>query len=170
MAIFCTKPLERPISIIPGRSTPSGLTHVYKESSQWKFIAEEDYQKGKTELPDLSFAILYPFSNFETKALDLPDLAEILEKIKIDEAAITHGSEVTSSNTAESFSSDEPLYCSITKDGKNQKHVYLKEGEVFSDNTPQWMNPLILYRVKRPAKDLSKLPVIPLAKFYQQSN
>lgn len=31
------------------------------------------------------------------------------------------------------------------------------------------MTPLILYRVKRPVKDLNKLPVIPLAKFYEQS-
>ena len=136
MAMFCSKPLERPISIIPGRTTPSGLTHVYKEGTQWKFIAEEDYQTGKAELPDLSFAIRYPFSPFETKALVLPDLAEILEKIQIDEAATTHGSEITSSNTAEPFSADEPLYCSVTKDGKNQKRVYLKESEVFSDKTP----------------------------------
>ena len=31
------------------------------------------------------------------------------------------------------------------------------------------LDPLILYRVKRPVKDLSKLPAIKLQKFYEQS-
>lgn len=40
---------------------------------------------------------------------------------------------------------------------------------MFDANSPLVMNPLIFYRVTRPAKDISKLPLIKLDKFYEQS-
>ena len=63
--MFLNKPSEKTISIIPGREKPSGLTHVYKVGKTWKFIAEDEYEQRKMELPNLSFAIQYPFAKFE---------------------------------------------------------------------------------------------------------
>lgn len=38
--MICNKAMEKLVSIIPGRTTPSGLTHCYKtEEGQWKFMA-----------------------------------------------------------------------------------------------------------------------------------
>jgi hypothetical protein len=65
MTMFVFKPVEKIASIIPGRETSSGLTHAYKEGDAWKFIPEDEYQTRKGELPTLSYAIKYPFSNFE---------------------------------------------------------------------------------------------------------
>ena len=91
MMNFVNKPMEKAISIIPGRETSSGLTHAFKDGQKWKFIAEDEYEERKGELPGLSFAIQYPFTNFEQKALSLPDLTDLLSKIGVDEAAETHG-------------------------------------------------------------------------------
>mmetsp|Transcript_18316 Transcript_18316/g.24459 ORF Transcript_18316/g.24459 Transcript_18316/m.24459 type:complete len:129 (-) Transcript_18316:2116-2502(-) len=111
--MFCNKAADKNVSIIPGRETPSGITHAYKEGSFWKFIAQEDYEAKKAELPDLAFAFTYPCSSFETKALTLPDLNELISKIGIAEEAKTH-SEV-SKLSLEEVHADEPLYCSVSK-------------------------------------------------------
>ena len=66
--MLCNKPLEKVTTIIPGRATPSGVTHAYKANGQWKFIPEDEYEARKGELPRLSFAIQYPFSDYEGKA------------------------------------------------------------------------------------------------------
>jgi hypothetical protein len=105
MTMFLNKPLEIVNSIIPGRETSSGLTHAFKDGQRWKFIAEDEYESRKSELPELSFAIQYPFSNFEHKALALPDLAELMTKIGKDEAAETHGN-LKSNISGEMFSKD----------------------------------------------------------------
>ena len=47
--------------------------------------------------------------------------------------------------------------------------MYLGETEVFRGDSPYRANPLIFYRVKQPANDLSKLPLLNLTKFYEQS-
>ena len=135
MTIYCNKASEKLISIIPRRTTPSGLTHFYKQDGQWAFVAEEDYESVKADLPDLTFAIKYPFGQFETKSLALPDLSEVLDKIELEEEAKTHG-EVLSSNTADSFLADEPLYCAVTKISDKDRRIYLKEKEVFDHSTP----------------------------------
>ena len=165
---FVNKPMEKAISIIPGRETSSGLTHAFKDGQKWKFIAEDEYEERKGELPGLSFAIQYPFTNFEQKALSLPDLTDLLSKIGVDEAAETHG-DFKSNRSGEALGKDRPMYLSFTKiEGKDQK-VYLSEAEVGQGDSPYRANPLIFYRVSRPAQDLSKLPLISLTKFYEQS-
>lgn len=40
---------------------------------------------------------------------------------------------------------------------------------MFDASSPLVMNPLIFYRVTKPAKDIGKLPLIKLDKFYEQS-
>ena len=168
MTMFLNKPIEKVNSIIPGRETSSGLTHAYKDGQRWNFIAQDEYDERKGELPGLSFAFQYPFSSFEQKALALPDLTELITKIGIDEAAATHG-DLKSNASGESIGKDEPLYCSVTKiNGKEQK-VYLNETEVAQSDSPYRCNPLIFYRVSQPAKDITKLPQINLTKFYEQS-
>ena len=82
-------------------------------------------------------------------------------------SAIEYPSDVKSSVSGESFSSDEPLYYSFAKiDGKEQK-AYLGEKEAFRSDSPYRANPLIFYRVKQPANDISKLPLLNLTKFYE---
>ena len=73
------------ISIIQDREKPSGLTHVYKEGSEWKFIPENEFEQRKGELPGLSLAIRYPFANFKEKQGELPDLIELQEKIRVSD-------------------------------------------------------------------------------------
>ena len=65
MTMFVFKPIGKIASIIPGRETSSGLTHAFKAGDVWKFIPEDEYQARKGELPGLSYAIQYPFANFE---------------------------------------------------------------------------------------------------------
>ena len=168
MTMFINKPLPKVVSIIPGRETPSGITHAFKENGDWKFIPEEEYETRKGELPGLSYAIQYPFAKFRANANVLPDLTETLEKIGVDEAAETHA-DIKSKISGESFTKDEPVYCSVAMlDGKEQR-VYLKEAECLSDDSTFKMNPLIFYRVVKPAKNIAKLPVISLSKLYKQS-
>ena len=93
----------------------------------------------------------------------------MLAKIGIDEAAATHG-DLKSSASGEPIPAAEPLYCSVAKiSGKEQK-VYLTGDQVSRRDSPYRMDPLIFYRVSRPAKDISKLPAISLTKFYEQSS
>ena len=148
MINLCYKPTEKFNTIIPGRKTSSGLTHFFKQDGEWKFMAEEDYAKNKDSLPGLSFAVLYPFNSFETKAMALPDLDDVLKKIGTEEEARSHGDLKGMPNQV---SADSPLYCSVAKiSGKNQRK-YLTEDEALDPNNPWVMNPLILYRVKKPA-------------------
>jgi len=109
--MVCNKSQEKVESIIPGRETSSGLTHFYKDGGRWKFLAEEEYETRKSELPGLSFAVKYPFSQFEQKAATLSDLTELMQSIGVDEAAIVHR-EVTSTHGRESIPAGEPLYYS----------------------------------------------------------
>ena len=95
MAMFCNKSQDKIVTIIPDRETSSGFTHFYKDGADWKFIAEEDYESKKGDIPDLAFAVAYPFSQFETKALSLPDLAEALRDIGKEEEAKIHGATST---------------------------------------------------------------------------
>ena len=167
MANFCYRSVDNGQTIIPDRKTSSGLTHFYKEGSAWKFIAEEDYAASKKSLPGLSFALRYPFSQFETKAIGLPDLEDLLQKIEVDEQALTHGSLKGASSD---ISAEEPLYCSVAKINGKEQRKYVSESEVLDPNHTWVMNPLIFYRVSKPAKDLSKLAAIALHKFYKQSS
>ena len=52
-------------SFVPDQRDMTGLTHLYRENGAWKFITEDEYESRKDELPDLCFAIRYPFENFE---------------------------------------------------------------------------------------------------------
>ena len=61
------------------------------------------------------------------------------------------------------------MYCCNCIIDEKTKKFYLKETDVFSlETTTMNMNPLIFYRVKQPAVDLDKLPVIKLDKFYDR--
>ena len=83
LSMFVNTPQEEAASIIPDREEASGLTHAYKEGSKWKFIPESEYEQRQGELPNISFAIRQPFSDFTSKATYLPDLNEVYEKIVI---------------------------------------------------------------------------------------
>jgi len=56
MTMFLNKPIEKVSSIIPGRETPSGLTHAFKDGQKWSFLAQDEYEERKSELPGLCFA------------------------------------------------------------------------------------------------------------------
>lgn len=89
--MYVNKPQEKVQTIIPGRETSSGLTHVYKENGKWCYVPEDEYEARKDKLPGLSLAIRYPYADFESKAILLPDLTDTLQKIGHDEAAASHG-------------------------------------------------------------------------------
>jgi hypothetical protein len=61
------------------------------------------------------------------------------------------------------------MYCSVAKINEKEQRVYLCESEVAQKDSPYRCNPLIFYRIAAPAKDISKLPLINLTKFYEQS-
>ena len=90
MTMFCNKAKDKNLSVIPNRETSSGFTHFYKQGAVWKFVAQEDYESEKSELPDIAFAIAYPFSDFASKAQELPDLTKVLAAIGIDTQVKSH--------------------------------------------------------------------------------
>lgn len=53
-------------------------------------------------------------------------------------------------------------------DGEEKK-VYATEAEALSGGQPWDLNPTIYYRVKKPIKELEKLPSIDLTKLFNQS-
>ena len=115
----------------------------------------------------MSFAVAYPFSQFETKALVLPDLIEVLGNIGVEEEAKTHSS--ASSFSQEQVHSDGPLYCAVTKINGKDRRIYLSESEALDPTSPYLMNPFIFYRVKAPAKNIEALPQISIGKFFEQT-
>ena len=86
MMMFCNKLEEKCETIIPGREEPSGLTHAYRVGNHWEYLAEDEYEAKKDQLPGLSIAVRAPMSGFEQKSLALTDLNELLDKIGVDEA------------------------------------------------------------------------------------
>lgn len=50
-----------------------------------------------------------------------------------------------------------------------EKKVYATEEEAFSGGQPWDLNPIIFYRVKKPLKDMAKLPMIDLTKHFKQA-
>lgn len=162
------KTIEKVSTIIPGRKEPSGLTHAYKAGAEWKFVAEDEYEARKGELPPLSFAIRHPFSGFENKAIHLPDLESLAAKITIPEAELKER-DLKSSTSDEKFAPDEIIYSSVAKINGKEQRINISKDEAFESGSPLVMNPLIYYRVNSPAFDIAKLPAINLTKFYNQS-
>lgn len=163
------KPVEKTTSIIPGRKEPSGLTHAYRQDSQWKFVAEDEYEVKKDELPALSFAIRYPITNFEQKAVALPDLEDVASKLGLDQEISSFEERLKSSFSGDVIDSDEIVYCSAAKINGKEQRLCLTKAEAFDANSTLVMNPLIYYRIAKPVKDVTKLPILNLNKFYERT-
>ena len=162
-------------SIIPGRVTPSGLTHCYKDATtgSWQFTPEDEYHESKDQLPGLALAIKHPIAHFLDKADQLPDLVELLDQLTLTSEQQTDRKTLVKSSLSGEKIDDatSPLYCSVQRVQGVETRIYLSESQVFSeDYTAATMNPMIFYRVKSQAKvDYERLPPINIAKFYAQS-
>ena len=98
----------------------------------------------------------------------MPDLVELAGRLNFDEERNSHVQ--TSTLSGSEIQAGEPLYYSISKISDEVQKIYLSESEVFKQGISYDINPLIYYRIKRPAKNLDELPEIDLSKFYKQSS
>ena len=171
-------------SIDPDHPEEKGLIHFYQQpgSNDWKFVTADQYEQQKDSLPDVCFATKQPIKAFlervkriranqptpEDLADDsLPKLEQFIGELDFDAAAAEHQSKST--NKDESIPSTSPLYYSFSKISGADLKIYATETEAFSGDQPWDMNPVIFYRVKKPAKALEKLPLIDLSKHFDQS-
>lgn len=113
----------------------SGLTHVYKDDTEWKFIDEASFQEHKSSLPDLCFAFCQPVADFDAKSKLLPDLLTMFERVRAtgadsesqDKQKIT----VVQTLTNEPFPLGEPLYCSMSTISGRIRPIFLTQDQFF---------------------------------------
>jgi len=84
---------------------------VYKSGEDLKYIAEDEYEAKKEELPLLSLAIKYPIQKFEDKLYF--DLKDLQNKLELEESKMHEGVRSNISNAE--IGHDQPLYYSISK-------------------------------------------------------
>ena len=73
------------------------------------------------------------------------------------------------SNSGASVAKDSPLYYAHSTISKVDQRIYATEAEAFSGDQAWDLNPIIYYRVKKPATSLDKLPKIDLAAHFVQA-
>ena len=171
-------------SIDPDHPEAKGLIHFYQtEAKEWKFVNQEQYDAQKDTLPGVCFATRHSIKTFlervkrirgnkatqdDLNDSSLPDLNKLIPQMQFDDAAVEHTSKTSSSG--ENIAAASPLYYSYSKINDREQKIFATEAEVNSGDHFWDMNPLIFFRVKKPAKAIDKLPLIDLAKHFKQAS
>lgn len=87
--------------------------------------------------------------------------------LQFDNEAALH--EVKTSSTDSDMPASSPLYYSYSMINDSEKKVYATEEEALSGGQSWDLNPIIYYRVKKPLKEMAKLPMIDLSKHFEQA-
>jgi hypothetical protein len=63
-----------------------GLLHAYKKADEWKFIAEDEFEERKHELPEVSFAFKCPIREM-VNVLNNPKIFANFDDLKLSDSA-----------------------------------------------------------------------------------
>lgn len=87
--------------------------------------------------------------------------------MQFDAAATEHTNKTT--KAGDTIAAVSPLYYSFSMINEREQKIFATETEVKSGDQVWDMNPLIFYRVKKPAKAIERLPMIDLSKHFKQA-
>lgn len=141
--------------------------HFFKKGNDWVYIAQDEYEERKGELPDLSFAIKCPIEDIPKR--EWPDLDALAKEVFGGEESKSNVHEGYVCSTHEKHQIEGILYNSKCVINSEEVELSHNEKTILEDDR-YTVNPHIFIRVAKPMKKDAKLPLFSLEKFYEQES